>query len=575
MSAPAWSPRLARVLPHAWSVVLPLALLGPALAPGYVLSYDMVWVPHLAMRTQLLGAGSGYPRAVPSDAVVSVLDHVVPGMVLQKLVLLGALLLVGQGVLRLVGPSLTARLVAVSVAVWNPFVAERLWIGHWPVLLGYGVLPWLVVLARRLRLTGRVPPALWLLVPLGSLSASAGIVSAAVVLVCGLTRRRGVAARVVVVILAGNAPWVVTGLLHGAGAGGGIAARLFAPHAQGSMPAPLSALTLGGIWNTEVVPGSQQGPLGWVLLAGLVLLAGCGARAWWRTPDARRLALLWIVGYAVVLLTWLLPGALDRLGGSVPAAGLLRDGARYLGLCLPALVGTTAVGAERLVRAARDHALQLAVVIVATVLPVAAMPDAVAGLTGALRAVHYPRGWATARAELASAERADPGEVLVLPFTSYRQPSWNGDHKVLDPLGRYLTPDYLASDVLVVSGRTAPSDDPQVARAARALRLDDAAARARALRGLGIRYVVTERDVAARPGQAPTVGGDPILTTTTLRVVRLDGAVAEQGRDATWWAVVGLAWAVYAGSVVTGVVGTLRSVVRRRRRADLSDWPAK
>ena len=137
VEGPLWS----RLLVPAWSVGLAVLLLGPALAPGFVLSYDMVWVPHLAMRTQLLGAGSGYPRAVPSDAVVSVLDHVVPGMVLQKLVLLGALLLVGQGVLRLVGPSLTARLVAVSVAVWNPFVAERLWIGHWPILLCWAVLP--------------------------------------------------------------------------------------------------------------------------------------------------------------------------------------------------------------------------------------------------------------------------------------------------------------------------------------------------------------------------------------------------------------------------------------------------
>ena len=49
--------------------------------------------------------------------------------------------------LRLVGTSVTARLAAVSLAVWNPFVVERLWIGHWPVLLGCAVLPWLIRLA--------------------------------------------------------------------------------------------------------------------------------------------------------------------------------------------------------------------------------------------------------------------------------------------------------------------------------------------------------------------------------------------------------------------------------------------
>ena len=62
-----------------WSLALALLLLGPALGPGYVLSYDMVWVPDLALRPDFLGLGSGLPRAVPSDAVVSVLDEVVPG----------------------------------------------------------------------------------------------------------------------------------------------------------------------------------------------------------------------------------------------------------------------------------------------------------------------------------------------------------------------------------------------------------------------------------------------------------------------------------------------------------------
>ena len=34
-----------RLLLPAWSLALALLMLGPALAPGYTLSYDMVWVP--------------------------------------------------------------------------------------------------------------------------------------------------------------------------------------------------------------------------------------------------------------------------------------------------------------------------------------------------------------------------------------------------------------------------------------------------------------------------------------------------------------------------------------------------
>ena len=96
---------IVRALPHVWSVLLPVVLLGPALGAGYVLTYDMVFVPDMAMRSDFLGAGGGLPRAVPSDAVVALLDNVVPGMVLQHVLLLGALVLLAQGMLRLVGTS--------------------------------------------------------------------------------------------------------------------------------------------------------------------------------------------------------------------------------------------------------------------------------------------------------------------------------------------------------------------------------------------------------------------------------------------------------------------------------------
>ena len=59
--------------------------------------------------------------------------------------------------------------------------------GHWTVLVGYGVVPWLVLAGRRAREEGVLPAWAWLLVPLGSLSASAGLVSAVTLLVTGWT----------------------------------------------------------------------------------------------------------------------------------------------------------------------------------------------------------------------------------------------------------------------------------------------------------------------------------------------------------------------------------------------------
>ncbi|MCW2817418.1 MAG: hypothetical protein JWR42_205, partial [Marmoricola sp.] len=340
-------------LPWAWSLGLALLLLGPALGRGYVLSYDMVWVPDLTLHPDVWGLGSGLPRAVPSDAVVALLDELVPGMLLQKVVLLGSLVLAGAGAARLTDRgSLTAQLVASGVYLWSPYVAERLLIGHWPVLVAYAALPWLVLLARSWRRTGRVPAALWVVLPVASLSVSAGVVSAVVLLAFAGSRSPRRLLELGVLLVLANAPWVVTGALHGGTAlTDPLGARVFALAHEGSVPAPLAALTLGGIWNSEVVPGSRTGVLGWTWLVVLLLLLALGWGRWRREvagaegSDGREAAarerrahvVCWVVGWTAAVLTWAWPAATGWLGAHVPGAGLLRDGARVLALCAPLL----------------------------------------------------------------------------------------------------------------------------------------------------------------------------------------------------------------------------------------------
>ena len=182
-------------VPVVWACLLALLLLGPVLLPGLVLSYDMVWVPDLTLRPDFWGLGSGLPRAVPSDAVVAVLDQVLPGALLQKVVLVGSLVGAGLGADRLVrersDAGVAARLAAVSVYQWSPFVAERLLIGHWPMLLCLAVLPWVLVAGGQWREAGRFPVRLLVLVPLGSLSASAGLATAVALLVAVAGREVG------------------------------------------------------------------------------------------------------------------------------------------------------------------------------------------------------------------------------------------------------------------------------------------------------------------------------------------------------------------------------------------------
>ncbi len=382
-------------LPWGWSLLLALLLLGPALGPGYVLSYDMVWVPDLALRSDFWGLGSGLPRAVPSDAVVAVLDEVLGGAVLQKVVLLGCLVLGGAGAARLTDrSSLVAPLAAAGFYVWNPFVAERLLIGHWPVLVGYAALPWLVGHARSWRTSGRVPAALWWVLPLGSLSASAGLVSALVVVAFAASRspRRWLA--LAGLVAAANAPWLVAGALHaGSAFTDPLGARVFALADEGSVPGPLAALGLGGIWNSEVVPGSRTGVLAWVSLVLLLLLVGVGLRRWREAAGGRDVAayaVCWGVGWGLAVLTWASPGVTGWVGEHLPGGGLVRDGARLLALCAPLLAAVVGHGAAR-VSGALPRAARPTAVLALLLLPVAVLPDVALGWSGRLTADLLPR----------------------------------------------------------------------------------------------------------------------------------------------------------------------------------------
>src|SRR5258708_10919723 len=77
-----------RAAPACIGLLLGLLALGPGLGPGYLLSYDMVFVPRPPFNALVLGTSGTLPRAVPSDAVIAALARVLPADVAQKLALL-------------------------------------------------------------------------------------------------------------------------------------------------------------------------------------------------------------------------------------------------------------------------------------------------------------------------------------------------------------------------------------------------------------------------------------------------------------------------------------------------------
>lgn len=542
--------------PTAWSALLTVLMLGGTLGRGFVLSYDMVWVPDLALGVDALGLGTALPRAVPSDAVVAVLDEVVPGELLQKLVLLGALVGAGAGAAALTGVGTTARLVAATVYVWNPFVVERLAIGHWPVLVGYGVLPWVLLAGSAWRRSGVLPSRLPVLLVLGSLSATTGLVTAVGLLAATASRRRSWAAPVVLVVAA-NVPWLVAGLLHvGSATSSATGADVFAPSHEGLLPAPLTFLTLGGIWNSQVVLPTRTGWLG-VVAVVLLVAAAVTAVSRGRTLEPagvpRPLLVCWMVGLGSTVVLWALPGATGWVASTVPGGGLLRDGSRLLALGAPLTAVVAGRAAAVLVRALPDVVSRTIIAAACAVVPVAVMPDAALGLSGRLHAVDYP----TSYDELVGALPDLPGgDVALLPFQSYRAPSWNnGGRPVLAPLGRYLPRRMVVEDRLVVDGRPIEGEDPRAADVRAALASMTARERADGLRAAGVRLLVVEH----LPGvDVPDVAGDVVWRAGATYVV--DVGPGEPSPEVPVGAVVAmaLAWGAWLSLLVAAAAGVAR-----------------
>jgi hypothetical protein len=514
-----------------WSSALTLVVLAPAIGPGFVLRADLVAVPQQVLLPAWLGLGGGLPRAVPQDAVVAILDDVIPGGWLQSLLLVAALLAAGTGAGRLLRRApLAAQLVAATGYLWSPYVAERLLIGHVGLLLAYGLAPWALDAALAVRRGERGLARLVLLLGLGALVPSGGVLVAAVAVpVAALGGRSTRATRWLAVGAAVlmNAPWWLPSVLHPqAGVSDPDGGPVFALRPEGDAGALLTALGRGGLWNAFAVPGSRDS---WLAIAGTVLalcLAAAGA-----TLLRRHLGRsgVWLLGgLSAAGLAWAVlgvwfPDAAGAVVASVPGAGLLRDAQKWLAPWSLLVSVAAGLGAARVAAAVArrggEPVLGPATVGTLMLLLIVVLPDLAGGVAGRLTQVDFPRGWLELRGVLA--ERTEPGDVVVLPWSAYRQPAWNDEVAVLDPMPRLLTRTTIVDDGLVVLDDGVPvrvsGEDPRAVLVGAAVEAGEL--RAEDLRAWGVGWVVVQPDAA---GAVPEryVG---------LREVRLPPAAAGEG----------------------------------------------
>lgn len=493
---------------------LAFLLLAPLLGRGVVLSRDMVFVDGIPLRGQLLGL-HGVPRAVPSDLVVALGSRVLGAGVLQDAVLAALVVTAAWGATRLARTRSTLAACAAGTAYgWAPYLHERLLLGQWALLVGWAVLPWAVRAALDWRegLPG-APTVVWLSVAaLGG--ASALLLVALSVLVC-CPRGRVLAATAVL-----SLPWSLPGLLGDVARGDPAGVHAFAARSDSPLGVVGSLLTGGGVWAPAAVPPGRAAGVGVGVL--LLLVAITGLR---RVPGPLRAAGALGFVLAVAGRTPVLDALLRWAVVHVPAAGLLRDGQKWLAPFVLVVALGLAHGAEQLRVPVRRTAL-----VAAALVPLAALPGAAWAMQGRLTASTVPADWRQVTGQA-------KGEVLVLPWAHYRAFPWNGDRTVLDPATKLLVRP-VVNDALPLTRGEVAGEDPLAARLDLAARSGEPLLPA--LQANGVDEVLVEQstrgfDAGATARQ--TQGLHLLVQTGELALYAVPGADNEVGGAVPLWPV--------------------------------------
>jgi hypothetical protein len=552
--------RVRQPLVPGYAFALAMLVLAPLLPPGYLLLRDAVSTPRSYLTDAALGLTDAAPRAVPQDAAIAWISTLIDGGVAVKALLLAGLWLAGWGGARLAaavlpGTGLPGQFVAVTVAIWNPYVAERLLQGHWSLLVGYGCLPWAAAAVLRLRSDGTGWRAMVFWIALAGLTPTglmlAAIVALTAVAVPGGGHSRPVCAAAVLgsSVLAAT-PWLaasaMTGSLSAYEAAGSPGITAFAARAEPMLGTLMTLAGLGGIWNGEAVPASRTTSLALIGTAVLLTVLALGLPTVLRAPAARPLLVLSVAAVAVPALLATGPGlaALRVLVEAAPGLGVLRDSQKWVAAAVPGytLAAAAAVHAVRTARPAVVAALACAAVI-------AVLPDLTWGVGGQLKAVHYPPGWAAVAAQI----NADPATVAVLPTDSMRQYRWAGPAPVLDPLPRWVRSEVLTTGDLVISG------NPVRGEGNRARQVQDlllAGAGPDALTRAGVGWLVVEHSPGDMGAAAGTLAELPVAyRDTDLELYRIGGDSPAAGPAKRRVAIVShLAW---LAMLVIGATGWL------------------
>ena len=460
-----------------WFVALALLVLGPLLAPGYLLLLDAPAGPNGSWQSLVPLPSDGLVTSSAGAGNVMRLIAEIHSQLPSKLVIALTVAVGGIGLFRWlrhkIGIGFWPALVAGTFFSVNPFVYERMVSGQILLTASYAALPWALASFARVVRTGAVGDALralaWVAL-IGFIDIHGGAM-ALVLLVAGilfspaaLSFKFVLAALVAGGFVVLNLYWIAPSLLAAEGGRLGSGDYLaYAPRPRSAAIFPY-VFMLHGFWRLEFTTPLQASKV--LYLLAFLPLAGAafaGALHATTSPTWRRAA-------GALLVTCLVAGILG-MGRSfpvtepvarfmferVPGYGIFREPQKWVALLALGYAVFAGVGLELI--AGRLDKLRTGarnVLCIGVVLPLVATRLMLWGFGGAVENSQFPPDW----------ERVDeitagqPGSILALPWNLYQPISFAGERTIANPMPHYFSSDVVMSKEarLFVADETRPSD---------------------------------------------------------------------------------------------------------------------
>lgn len=542
--------RLGSLRPYIFFAVLALVILGPLLPPGFILTLDMVFTPHIPLPEQVTSSYLFY-------VMLHFLSAILPGDLIQKILLFVIFAASGIGMYRLMiylrfsilhqqfaamkFIELAAYVAGVFYMV-NPYVYSRFMAGQFAVLLGYACLPFFIKNFLQLLASPSRTTVFWLtgwLTIIGIVSIHT-LALCAVIIIVGMTmaawqrlhiKQTAVAVGAAVLLSAAASSYWITPLILGknttAQALNGFSAAdqaAFATVGNNIFDQLINIAGLQGFWadSLQLYVLPQQVFTGWpVLTLGVWLLVVYGFFAMRQLTG--RLA-VFTLAIAAVAAAFLATAISAPLLAALPFAIGLREPHKFVGLV--AIAFAVFAGFAVAALAGRFHALygntsfipKVAVIGLALV-PLAWTPTMLGGMYGQLQPREYPAEWYAINRLLNTDHTSF--KVLFLPWHGYQRFDFAG-RIIMSPADKFFDKPVLVSNQLEFRGAAPTFPDSTKSYITNTL-LPHAPKRndmANRLNTIGIKYIIVSHETAAGDYIANQPGLQPVFQTPEVKMYK-------------------------------------------------------